>query len=422
MKTSVLFFLLLAGCTRAPIVVLNEAPRVPAPQLIGGGSDVGSGGDNQAPDHLAAWFIGKERVIKACVETSTDFGVSSTVAHDTILTAFTQWKYYIEGHGVWATEPVAKQLSTSVDLKDGCDGSADISFFLGVENETVRAAKGQFNNPTAFIQRTSFDPAVALEKGFVWVSRHGGVKSGFPDWKQDGRLLTILEHELGHVYGNDHVPGTVMAENISGLFATEWAGEALAEIDHCRELAPCIDCDYGIQLDPRSVDNEKTSFLRKILGAKAEGPLTLKLSRTGMYGSFLGLGMQEESNLTTHSNYLLANRNTHPAFSTELATFKRFIEGRVTSGSDVSSIQYSTVIQNKNGALDSVGMIIIEYNLATCGSYWSEGRYPVEVSYVEDDEQKPLGSFADVWRRTPGMVPIYPIFIDQPSELKTEGK
>lgn len=409
MRVLLLALLTLTACSKAPTVTaLTPAPEMaPVPQLVGGGSDVGSGGDSLAKDHLAAWFVGKDKVIHACVETDPTFGVTPEVAREHILKAFAMWKAYIEERAVHAMAPPAKQLSTEVKLDSKCDGTADLTFYLGVENDAVAKARWQFHEPTAFVQRLSYDPAQALGRGFIWVSRHEGIRKGFPDWNREGRLLAILLHEIGHVFGNDHVPGTVMTDGINRLLESDWSGEPLAKIDHCRELSPCLDCDYGAFVHPETFDSENAEFLKRVFGAKAEGKMMLAVSRN-FVGNFLGLSIFEGEDLSRTGRFLLANRTTRPAFSSGAATFKVLHDGEILAGSDESFIQYSTIFAVTGGIPKKTGMLILEYNLSTCPNHWIDNRYPLEASIVDDDEQKSLASFDFKARHDPKNETIYP--------------
>ncbi len=389
MKKWLVSMLVLAGCQRQLVVQAPAPSDLPAQQMSGGGTDVGSGGDNHAKDHLAAWFLGEDRPIAVCFEIGPEFGADKETVRKILESAFAQWGNYIKGHNLYPEEKAPK-LSTKLTLSDVCDGKQELAVYLGVENAVVKAAKGQFDNPTAFVQRTHYDPATGLGRGFIYVSPAGSVRANFPDWKREGRLEAMLLHEIGHIYGNDHVPGTIMAQGISELLAGNWAGEYLARIDHCRELTPCYDCDYYARVHSVFQDESQAGFFES-LGVKSKGDFFIGVSRN-FVGNFLGMVVIEpELKPYGYAKFLLANRTSRPVHSSGAATFKIVQGDQVFTRGDVSLIQYSTLFEVP--ALKVSGMMILEYNMASCQSDWPDNRSPLEASFVRNDEQHPMASF-----------------------------
>lgn len=403
---------LLAGCQRPPGagVPIAEPGARPGRPSLGGGSDVGSAGDNFSDEHLAAWFTGPREPVTACVEVASDFGVPPERARAVVLRAFGEWKEYVRSRRVHAGADGVSPLVTDVLLDKKCSPSTEIAFFLGVENAAVAEARIQnaFSNPTAFVQRLAFDRVKGEGRGFVWVARAGGVRAepAFPDWSDDDRLLAILLHELGHVYGNGHVPGTVMSESISQLLEGAAPAASLARIDHCRELVPCRDCDYVTHMDVSKLAPDALGLLSRAAATDISGPALTKLYRNPK-GEFSGLDVVLEGRAVSPDIRFTFNMTrTVPASLNEAPVFKLVRDSRVEALTDESRVQYSTLLEVPialalpNAPIFTlfpkiVGFLVIESNLASCSATHRDGRSAVHLSLVEKEKRVPFADFSE---------------------------
>jgi hypothetical protein len=227
----------------------------------GNGAGSSGGGDNINDDSGAAWFLGSDRLIRACFELGSGFGVSGDSAKREIEGAFAAWRDYIDRklpRGGLTHGNRFPSLATQVVVSNRCVGNEDLVFYFGITNEEIRLAKAKYDNPTAFAFRRSYDPKKRWGQGWVWFAPPASVfpKEGFPDWSPQGSgivtpetgpqpwvLRTMLMHEVGHVLGNSHVPGTIMSERISEYMRAA-RSPFMAQIDQERELAVCWECPY----------------------------------------------------------------------------------------------------------------------------------------------------------------------------------
>ncbi|MCX6125184.1 MAG: matrixin family metalloprotease [Proteobacteria bacterium] len=231
------------------------------------------GGDNFRFADEAAWFNDSQKSIFGCVESSPTFGVSLEVARTEIEHAFATWRHYIEAKRVFKQYPAAVRFATNFRFIEHCDGSEDIKFYLGASNDQVTTAKAKYHNPTAFVERTSFDEKSKWRKGFVWIASTKSLDIGFgtgqfPNWDQKNNLLAILLHEIGHVYGIDHVAGTIMTSEISDVlsWSDQWQSTK-AKIDHTRELYRCKSCAFDLSTTI-SIDDKASGWkmMKSLIG------------------------------------------------------------------------------------------------------------------------------------------------------------
>lgn len=211
----------------------------------GGGTEVGPGGDLVRREDSSAWFVSATRPIRYCLLRAESFGVDDRALRALVEEELGAWRAYLSRKKISFSRPDLR-LALVPQFHGACDGSEDLRFYFGVEDDAVRDAKKFFVNPVAFPVRQSFEPGIdgAWSRGFVWIAgqRETFPARSFPDWTKPGALGAILRHELGHVLGVGHVPGTVMAENIFD-YLTALPPAKLAGIDLFNELYRCEECD-----------------------------------------------------------------------------------------------------------------------------------------------------------------------------------
>ncbi len=206
----------------------------------------GSGGaDTYAP--TPAWFMSLDATkrIRTCTQFAPDFGVERSVGEATLTEAFKKWgdylitkriqvlpRNYIGGHDIYATQ---------LELLTNCDGSEDLKVYFGAKDARVLAAKAKYVKPYGFVERTS-GPDQDWGKGFMYIATPAEIAPS-PAWTTGSHLLGILLHEAGHILGNSHLDGTVMAADIGEhLKYSNERDYRLEGIDGDRELRTCIEC------------------------------------------------------------------------------------------------------------------------------------------------------------------------------------
>jgi len=377
--------LLLSACQ--PVSVTSTAP-IGALELGGGASDVGSAGDNHPDDYLAAWFLGEKKIIQVCLEVAPDFGVDKSQARATIQEAFKNWKHYIEGHHIHflrhfydLSEAGDLALATQVAISEKCSAQSELRFYLGVENSEVRKARRKFFHPTAFVQRESFGPSIPLGKGFIWIAKAGSLRGGtdfFPNWKREGRLLAILLHEIGHIYGNDHIAGTVMSADISKKLDSQLRGPVLASIDHCRELGYGAFSGLLSEVSTGGTwEAGRNDFIKQLSLQPFQDRYFFYLHR----GDFEFDSLSISSGDDWENYFLHVAGGVRPSREESgLRTFKVLKGSEIWSYPDISYVRYYAV--SRQSDFKDVGSLAIEYNLSACDAQvdldkgW---RSPVEV-------------------------------------------
>ncbi|MFZ3231211.1 MAG: hypothetical protein WA160_13470 [Pseudobdellovibrio sp.] len=248
----------------------------------GGGMDSG-GEDNRNILFGSAWFLG-DQPVRYCIEMASDFGVTKNKAQQDIESAAKIWRAYISQKQVFSGSDKKEGLypSTTYQYLQACNSSVDLIFYLGINNSVTDEQKKLFENPTAFAHRESFDVVKGWGKGWIWVSSPKGVYPGanFPDWTRTARLHGTFLHELGHVYGNGHVDGTIMEETLTSWmqFSPEMDERAVAvltQIDDIKEMYICDICAFDFKGNFANAYNiiEQDQLFKTFVGRSAQGKI-----------------------------------------------------------------------------------------------------------------------------------------------------
>ena len=261
-------FLLVVACQRNGNISVEKETD----QTKSFGHEQGNGTDNVPEGFGGAWVLGDNSEIKYCLEVGPEFGSDINSVKRDIQKAFSTWKQYIQSKRIneniennflenlkYGSYPdggapaglVEKsklfRLATTSTLMSSCNGSENIKFYFGIEDELVTNLKKNYFNPTAFSFRNEYDSYSGKGKGLIWLAKRGALgqhKGSYPDWSLPNRVLGVLLHELGHFYGVGHIEGTIMQENMFGLLLKpEWTSEEqevieykMSHIDHEQEL------------------------------------------------------------------------------------------------------------------------------------------------------------------------------------------
>jgi hypothetical protein len=232
-----------------PVLIALGAANVGAST----GNDRGNGVEDAVLVH--AWFLGAERNVRYCVE-ADNYAASFVPDYlGAVEGVFASWVTYLAEKKV--NDPSryddvvgdARLPTRFTRIREGgdgaCEGSdADLVIYLGARNEKVDHALEGRTGPKGVAILETYDAIEGWGKGFVWVAAP-------TQYNSPTSLAGVLLHEIGHVLGNAHVPGTIMRADLGDyLGAYLGADEALlhGQIDHEAELVTCLSCRVSRQL------------------------------------------------------------------------------------------------------------------------------------------------------------------------------
>lgn len=234
------------------------------------GNEHGSGGDSKPPEYGSAWFLGSDKTIKVCTESSTEFYLKKEEIDQAIVDGFDIWaKYFVDKKlPIQFSYNTKKETPTFLyQILAACDGTEDLKIYLGINTDEVEKAKLEFVNPLAFSHRSTYDMVTGWGKGFIWFASTWNGEQ----WKSRKKFTALLVHELGHVFGCDHVAGTIMSEKIvdkiGSIAYDPWPKDNLAKIDQQRELvlSSYAQFEYEGNLSPGGEHEEKIQERYKLL-------------------------------------------------------------------------------------------------------------------------------------------------------------
>jgi hypothetical protein len=266
--------------------------------LIGIGNAFGASGASNGTENVpissgSSWFLvnhGESRQVNYCIQLASGFGVEIDAVDNSIQSAVKIWRDYIakKKHQFVFSFPPSLNY-----IKEECDSDTDLTFYFGVRNELVDSYITPGHKLLGLAQRTNFDFAKNWGKGFIWIAPSSnlgknGTNSFFPNWKVPSTLTGILAHEIGHVLGVEHVPGTLMAADystslINVMTSSSVHHSSLLIVDRARELLTCeYQCEsnpYMERIDPSNKKraSEALTLFRQIVGREAVGELLLTL-------------------------------------------------------------------------------------------------------------------------------------------------
>jgi hypothetical protein len=175
------------------------------------------------------------------------FGVSEETVRSAVVEAEHAWEMY------FYTKKISSKIALVTSYSPvACSFPNDLTYYFGARPSEVEEAMKKHTHPVAFANRTEWDIKKGWGKGFIWIAPQGALgrdQAGrnFPDWSLKYNLTGILMHELGHVYGVDHIPQTIMDGNIAEFLQgsdTE-RKDHLASIDSYRDLSICLWCPFS---------------------------------------------------------------------------------------------------------------------------------------------------------------------------------
>jgi len=226
------------------------------------GTEIGNGGDVFGVEHHLSWFLGHNRVVKACIVQAPDFGYPKGAFAVILKRSYQRWIDYIDERKVLGKDEIADPdggFARSLEIAPECRGTEDLRIELG----TKRTNEPGLDSPAAFVKRTSISLSKRWAKGLLWIKSKGpdlNYKEA-PNWSAPGFLEAILMHELGHIFGCPHVAATIMAENIVELLAgnASWLAshpELAGTRGYTNLLKNITSLDFGTDLIPRALPRE----------------------------------------------------------------------------------------------------------------------------------------------------------------------
>lgn len=225
------------------------------------------GGGKVHRDQLNPWFLENTPVVHYCIDINEAiFGLTAAQAATEVRAAFADWtdaltasqdNYYSEGE----LAPYGQvRVGTQRFELSACNESTDIRFQFGTLTEEQL---GIFENPREFVAiaaRTDYDKAKLKGKGFIYLAPMSGpLAPHHHDLEPNAWIIaenyafkTILRHEIGHIFGIDHQPDTLMDERLPEMLVYK---QFLARFDRA-SLA-----FFQSRYDIKRLFNLKTSWL-----------------------------------------------------------------------------------------------------------------------------------------------------------------
>lgn len=255
--------LVLASCSQAPNAIEATGFGVES-------GEKGNGAETWIDVNNSAWFTNSTLWPRACYQVDPGFGVSRETIAKAVNEAEHAWWNYVH----------SKQIEVSIRMLNSwniveCYGDEDIVYYFGSKPQEVQDALSKFTRPVAFAYRTEVDVAAGKSRGFIWVAPQGALTTGsavYPDWSQRYNLTGILMHELGHVYGVDHVSLTIMDERVADFLSMNDSErkERLSGIDSYRDLYICLDCPVS---KPGLLGLAVDQNFKELVGRTSVGPV-----------------------------------------------------------------------------------------------------------------------------------------------------
>lgn len=368
---------------------------IPVLGWAGVGNSSGSGADRVELEKKSAWFLNKaghpSRAVRYCVIKSDDFGYEKEKALSDIRQAFDLWKNYLISKHVnypGLNEP----LNSDFQYVETCTLATDLTFYLGVIDSRIKPIHSNYETPVAFTYKEQYDYGTHWSRGFIWIASnqsyldpdHQGNKQ-YPYWNAPSRFLSIVLHEVGHIFGNGHVNGTIMREDIwkfSTLDEVFVSSERFEpsfrlKIDHQKELLLRLTADMydtSPYILTYSYDSSFSKLFKRLTGKELVGKFSVDLDFRSMY-----LTVRDELRET---RLCLIKHSDHSQNEISKTFMRSWTIGNFSYMPHTMGIHYGLISNCQSGSID-VGAFI-EYNM---------GNYPVTLSSFESFFIEPLLHF-----------------------------
>jgi hypothetical protein len=182
-----------------------------------------------------------------------------------------------------------RKISFSHHVLPVCSGNVDLTVVMGTSTlPQIQRVLEDLEDPLAFATWVDRKSTASWRPGYIWISPPKVLAGGQSlDWNQPGIMQAAITHELGHVFGNPHIAGTIMDDNfVKRLWsvATDGSPEAaskyLLSIDQERELARCLSCArtaYQGRFRRDMIINEERGTFARLTGSGAPSPFSYTL-------------------------------------------------------------------------------------------------------------------------------------------------
>jgi hypothetical protein len=261
---------------KACVGAMVQAPADSSADGDGNGGSSGGGNAHTYRRNGPACFLGKDRVIKTCIVRDSQFDASEEEAAVALKTAFSKWKSYVEKNGL-QNKPGLEPFATQIEIQSKCDGTEDLRVFLGVTNNPeVNQARSLYNEPWGLEKCTHSKNDPSWGKSILWIAPPHSIDKANPDWKAKNRLLGIMLRDVGRIFGNGVVPGTIMREDLAEMLKVRQDGltdDALAQIDHGRALFDLEKAKHFVSTADSYKKQRITPAFTKLMGRKPQGTI-----------------------------------------------------------------------------------------------------------------------------------------------------
>ncbi|MGZ3711030.1 MAG: hypothetical protein ACXVBE_04705, partial [Bdellovibrionota bacterium] len=178
-------------------------------------------GNQHSPDghgESQAWFLitkeSKSLRISYCVNAKSPS--EKEEIEQLVEKSITEWDFFYilvlstaQDSLHWST-PDGFKMRFLTTLHATCRGDEDLTVYYGVEDARVKSVKDSYDSPLGFAHLENYNEMTGDGRGFIWISDAPEVRM-HPNHRK-----ALMYHEMGHVFGNGHVEGTVMEEDIAG--------------------------------------------------------------------------------------------------------------------------------------------------------------------------------------------------------------
>lgn len=241
-----------------------------------------------------AWFRIPNHPISYCIQ-SDNSTLSVIEVKEAFESALNRWKAKLN--------PLLKKrsqfpLSMNFQFLDFCHEKVDLKVSLGVVDPVIeKELKGRHRYSMAFAKVTK--ESTHWDQGVIFfrTSKNPTIQGSYhiPQWRENKTFELLLTHELGHLFGIDHVAGTIMREDFAleiMSISKQWTDrpalkakiKELSSIDQEKTILP-FSSKETIELDDKAKILPPIEYL-----SKRKMPVTYKDKTLGLFfpqGKFL---------------------------------------------------------------------------------------------------------------------------------------